>query len=65
MQVQGIDISELYTKVQFDGENFIDSKTNKICKLPGVNKEIIFYTGVIFELGKFLKIKEGDFNEKP
>lgn len=60
-----IDISELYTKVQFDGENFIDSKTNKICKLPGVNKEIIFYTGVIFELGKFLKIKEGDFNEKP
>lgn len=59
-----IDISELYTKVQFDGDDFIKSGTNEICRLPDVNKEIIFYTGVIFELGRFLKVKEGDFNEK-
>ena len=58
-----VDISELYEKVYFDGENFIEKEKGKVCKIPG-NKEIIFYTGVIFELGKFLKVKEGDSNEK-
>jgi len=49
-----IDISELYSKVKFDGDNFIENETKKTCNLPGVNKEIIFYTGVIFELGRIL-----------
>ena len=47
------DYSKLYKKVHFNGENYLD-KDNKIINLEENRDDIFFYSGVIFELGRFL-----------
>lgn len=47
------DYSLLYTKVQFDGVNYISKEDNSIIKL-NYDEELVFYSGVIFELGRYI-----------
>lgn len=47
------DLMPLYELVRFDGEGFLNEKTSEYIELK-YNKEIMFYAGVLFELGRFL-----------
>ncbi|MCP1638614.1 hypothetical protein J2T50_000307 [Streptococcus gallinaceus] len=48
------DYSELYSKVEFDGENYIYRDNRKMIRLNSdYSKEIIFYSGILFELGRY------------
>ena len=47
------DYSLLYTKIEFDGVNYISKEDNSIIKLR-YDEEVVFYSGVIFELGRYL-----------
>lgn len=53
------DYSKLYKKVHFNGENYLD-KDNKIIDLEENKDDIFFYSGVIFELGRFLLDQDED-----
>lgn len=48
-----LNFSELYNCIYFDGESYRVKKTDEIIFLQ-YNDEDIFYSGVIFELGRFL-----------
>lgn len=47
------DLNELYECVRFDGEGFLNQKTSEHIELM-YDKEIVFYAGVLFELGRYL-----------
>ena len=47
------DYSVLYEHVYFDGKDYRNKENHLIISL-GYNKKVIFYSGVIFELGQFL-----------
>ena len=46
------DYSNIYSLIEFDGENYIKSKDKTVIEL-NYDKEIVFYSGVIFELGRY------------
>lgn len=48
------DFSSLYEKVKFNGNNYIKIDNNSIIKMD-FDQNILFYSGVIFELGRYLK----------
>ena len=50
---QMYDLNPLYEYVRFDGEGFVNTKTSERIPL-NTNKEITFYAGVLFELGRLL-----------
>lgn len=53
------DYRKLYEKIHFDGENYIyDNKEKIVIKEENANK--VFYSGVIFELGRFLLEQDED-----
>ncbi len=47
------DYSNLYDIVEFDGENYVNKLEKSLIKL-NYNKNILFYSGVIFEMGRYL-----------
>lgn len=47
------DFTSLYDKVKFDGANYIKVEDNTIIEME-YDKNILFYSGVIFELGRYL-----------
>lgn len=47
------DFTSLYDKVKFDGANYIKVEDDTIIKME-YDKNILFYSGVIFELGRYL-----------
>ena len=47
------DYSVLYDHVYFDGKDYRNKEGHLIISLD-YNKKVIFYSGVIFELGRFL-----------
>lgn len=47
------DYSLLYTKIEFNGVNYISKEDNSTIKLR-YDEEAVFYSGVIFELGRYL-----------
>lgn len=47
------DFTQLYDKVKFDGVNYIKVEDNAIIEME-YDKNILFYSGVIFELGRYL-----------
>ena len=47
------DFTPLYTNVKFDGVNYIVVKDNSIIEME-YDENILFYSGVIFELGRYL-----------
>lgn len=47
------DYSLLYTKIEFDGVNYISKEDNSTIILS-YDEEVVFYSGVIFELGRYL-----------
>lgn len=53
------DFTLLYEKVKFDGDNYIKTDDNTVIKMD-YNKHILFYSGVIFELGRYL-IKDRNY----
>ena len=53
-----IDYSNLYEMFSFNGEDYINITTNEIIKFDNYDNEIIFYSGVIFELGRFILNRE-------
>lgn len=47
------DFTSLYDNVKFDGVNYIKVKDNSIIEIE-YDENILFYSGVIFELGRYL-----------
>ncbi len=47
------DFTSLYDKVEFDGANYIKKEDNTIIEME-YDENILFYSGVIFELGRYL-----------
>lgn len=47
------DFTSLYDKVKFDGANYIKVEDNAIIEME-YDENILFYSGVIFELGRYL-----------
>lgn len=47
------DFTSLYDKVKFDGANYIKAEDNTIIEME-YDENILFYSGVIFELGRYL-----------
>lgn len=47
------DFRLLYDKVKFDGANYIDAENNAIIEME-YDENVLFYSGVIFELGRYL-----------
>ena len=47
------DFTSLYDKVEFDGANYIKKEDNTIIEME-YDENILFYSGVIFELGRRL-----------
>lgn len=47
------DFTSLFNKVKFDGENYIDIEKNVPIEMD-YDENILFYSGVIFELGRYL-----------
>lgn len=47
------DFSNLYERIRFNGENYLDNKGN-IIRVECDKDEIFFYSGIIFELGRYL-----------
>lgn len=47
------DFTSLYDKVKFDGANYIIKEDNTIIEME-YDENILFYSGVIFELGRYL-----------
>ena len=47
------DFSQLYNEVSFNGRNYTHKKDNSIIALE-YDEELIFYSGIIFELGRYL-----------
>lgn len=47
------DYSNLYDLVEFNGNNFIKRKDEKILTL-NFDKDVLFYAGLLFELGRYL-----------
>lgn len=47
------DFTSLYANVKFDGVNYIKVKDNSIIEIE-YDENILFYSGVIFELGRYL-----------
>lgn len=50
---QQYDFSDLYTRIEFDGRGFLD-KSEKQYLIECNQMDLIFYTGLLFELGRFL-----------
>lgn len=49
------DYSNLYSKIEFDGENYICKVNQEVIRLnKDYPKELIFYSGIIFELGRYI-----------
>lgn len=49
--------SQLYEKVFFDGDNFIHKDNKSIFEsISEYDKEIVFYSGIIFELGRYILV---------
>ena len=46
--------SNLYDFIEFDGKDYLRKDTNKRIKLLKCNKNIIFYSGIIFEMGRYI-----------
>lgn len=47
------DFTSLYDRVKFDGANYIKVEDNEIIEME-YDENILFYSGVIFELGRYL-----------
>lgn len=47
------DLTSLYDKIKFDGANYIKVEDNAIIEME-YDENILFYSGVIFELGRYL-----------
>ena len=45
--------TSLYDKVKFDGANYVKIEDNEIIEMR-YDENILFYSGVIFELGRYL-----------
>jgi hypothetical protein len=46
-------VPSLYDKVKFDGANYVKIEDNEIIEMK-YDENILFYSGVIFELGRYL-----------
>lgn len=58
------DFTPLYANVKFDGVNYIVVKDNSIIEMK-YDENILFYSGVIFELGRYLSDENYSNSELP